>query len=72
MANLQGNEDSAFMTAAEYRSLLSALGATQAKAAKRLGISIRSSNSYANGAPIPIPTARLLRLLVLTDVEKAH
>jgi hypothetical protein len=52
------------MTAAQYRKALDQLALTQGAAAKWLGISIRSSNGYANGEPIPEPLAKLLRLCV--------
>jgi transcriptional regulator with XRE-family HTH domain len=53
------------MTKHEYRVLLEQLSLTQKEAAKSLGISIRASNGYANGMPIPEPTARLLRVLAM-------
>jgi len=50
------------MDAAEYRSTLAALGITQQGAADLLGVSLRSSQGYASGAPIPGPVDRLLKL----------
>ena len=52
------------MTAAQYRAALERLDLTQGTAAQWLGISIRSSHGYANGAPIPTAIAKLLRLCV--------
>jgi hypothetical protein len=51
------------MTAEEYRYLLAGLGLNQSAAAERLGLSIRTSNGYANDRPIPEPVARHLRLI---------
>jgi hypothetical protein len=52
------------MTKHQYRSALHYLGFTQGQAANWLGISIRSSNGYANGEPIPEAISKLLRLMV--------
>jgi len=52
------------MTAAQYREALAALGLTQARAAGYLDISVRTSNGYANGWPIPKTVELLLNLLV--------
>jgi hypothetical protein len=52
------------MTPAQFRNALDALSLTQAQAAEWLGISIRAAHGYANGAPIPEPIAKLLRLCV--------
>ena len=41
------------MTLSQYRAALAALGLTQAGAAELMHISIRTSNGYANGWPIP-------------------
>jgi len=52
------------MTTAEYRYILAGLALTQGDAAKALGVTIRTSNGYANGHhAIPEPVARLLRRL---------
>jgi len=56
------------MNALQYRDLLKQLGLTQGKAAKLLGVSIRTSHAYANGATIPEPSARFL-LSLLKDVQ---
>jgi hypothetical protein len=45
--------------------LTAQLSVTQGEAAEMLGVSIRTSNGYANGEAIPEPVARLLRLLVM-------
>ena len=60
------------MTAQRYRKALEALGLTQVKAAKWLGISVRSANSYANSAPIPETTAKLLRLAVRLGMKPSQ
>ena len=52
------------MTMNQFRSALDSLDLSQARAAEWLGISIRAVHGYANGAPIPEPTAKLLRLMV--------
>ena len=56
------------MTEKEYRKVLSHLMISQGEAARMLGLSIRASHGYANGAPIPISVAVLLRLMVLHQV----
>jgi hypothetical protein len=57
------------MTANQYRAVIERLGLTQGKAAKWLGISIRASHGYANGDPVPIAIAKLLRLMVRLDLK---
>jgi hypothetical protein len=57
------------MTARQYEAALDVLGLSQAAAAKWLGISLRASHGYANGAKIPEPIAKLLRLPALADHE---
>jgi hypothetical protein len=52
------------MTATQFRKALDDLGLTQGGAAEWLEISIRAAHGYANGAPIPGPIAKLLRLCV--------
>ena len=52
------------MIANQFRKALDDLGLTQGEAADWLGISIRAVHGYANDAPIPEPTAKLLRLMV--------
>ena len=52
------------MTGAQYMSALESLELNQVSAAAFLEISVRTSHGYANGAPIPEPTAKLLRLMV--------
>jgi hypothetical protein len=52
------------MTPTQFRKALADLDLTQDGAAKWLGISIRAAHGYANGAPIPEPIAKLLRLMV--------
>ena len=52
------------MTKSQFRNALDDLGLTQGEAAEWLGINIRTVHGYANGAPIPEPLAKLLRLCV--------
>jgi transcriptional regulator with XRE-family HTH domain len=54
------------MTGKQYKAALAALGMTQEDAAAFLHISLRTSSGYANGAPIPEATAKLLRLMIDT------
>ena len=51
------------MTAEQFRKIIEELGWTQGGAAEKLGVSIRTTHSYANGGKIPEPTARLLQSL---------
>lgn len=52
------------MTSPQYRAALAKLGMTQQEAADFLGVSIRTSHSYANDAMIPEAVAKLLRLMI--------
>lgn len=53
------------MTANQYRAAIEKLGLSQARAADFLGISPRTSQSYALGEyPVPESIAKLLRLMV--------
>ena len=52
------------MSAHQFRKALDDLDLTQAQAAGWLKLSLRAVHGYANGAPIPEPTAILLRLMV--------
>ena len=52
------------MTTTQFRNALDSLDLSQARAAEWLGISTRAVHGYANGAPIPEPIAKLLRLMV--------
>ena len=52
------------VTLTQFRKALDDLGLTQGEAAEWLEISIRAAHGYANGAPIPEPIAKLLRLCV--------
>lgn len=49
------------MTKTEYRYILAGLCLTQGDAAAMLDLSLRTSNSYANGKPIPETVAQCLR-----------
>jgi DNA-binding XRE family transcriptional regulator len=56
------------MTSAQYRAALAKLGMTQQEAATFLGVSVRTSNAYANDSMIPEATAKLLRLMIKLDL----
>ena len=56
------------MTSAQYRAALAALGLTQAGAAELMNISVRTSNGYANGWPIP----KLVELWLAHRLELAE
>ncbi len=60
------------MTANHFRKALDDLGLTQGEAADWLGISIRAVHGWANGAPIPEPVAKLLRLMVRLELKPQH
>ena len=62
-------KDGYSMNSTQFRKALADLGLTQAQAAEWLGLSIRAVHGYANGAPIPEPTAKLLRLMVKLDLK---
>ena len=57
------------MTASQFRAALGRLSLTQDGAAEVLGLSMRSVHGYANGAPVPEPVARLLRLMIQREIE---
>lgn len=57
------------MTAAQFNAAVARLGLSQGEAAKLLGVSIRSAHGYANGATIPEPVARLLRLVIRLNIK---
>jgi hypothetical protein len=57
------------VTANQYRAALDKLGLSQGAAAEFFGISPRASHGYANGAPIPEPIAKLLRLMVRLELN---
>ena len=57
------------MTANQFRNALDSLDLSQARAAEWLKLSIRAVHGYANGAPIPEPTAKLLRLMVRLELK---
>jgi len=59
------------MSDREYRAALDHWSVTQGTLAEALQISIRSSNSYANGAPIPFHVAVLIRLMRRYDLNPA-
>jgi transcriptional regulator with XRE-family HTH domain len=52
------------MTPDQYRTAIERLGLTQAQAAEYLGVSVRTSHGYANGAPIPVAVEKLLRVAI--------
>ena len=57
------------LTPNQFRKALDDLGLTQGAAAEWLKLSIRAVDGYANGAPIPGATAKLLRLMVKLDLK---
>ena len=57
------------MTALQFRAALDRLSLTQQATAELLGLSLRSVHGYANGAPVPEPVARLLRLMIQRKIE---
>jgi DNA-binding transcriptional regulator YiaG len=58
------------MTNHEYRDLLTALGLTQAGAARLLGVDERTSRRWAAGErDIPPPAARFLRFLLEAKIS---
>jgi DNA-binding XRE family transcriptional regulator len=61
---LDGESFKVNMTHTQYRKAIEVLGLTQDGAAQFLGVSIRTSNAYANGAPIPVVTAKLFRHMI--------
>ncbi|MBI1202637.1 MAG: helix-turn-helix domain-containing protein [Rhodopseudomonas sp.] len=57
------------MTPEQFSAALKALGLTQTAAAEFLGRSLRQVSAYANGARIPLATAKLLRLMVWLNLK---
>jgi DNA-binding XRE family transcriptional regulator len=57
------------MTNEQYRKAIAKLGMTQGQAAKFLGVSIRTSNGFANDRQIPEALAKLLRLMVRLELK---
>lgn len=60
------------MTSTQYRTALAALGLTQAGAAELMGISVRTSNGYANGWPIPKLVTLYLDSLMPAETTPPH
>lgn len=54
------------MNAAEYKKLLARYGLTQVEMAELLGVSLRTSNGWAGGKPIPAPVVKLIKLMIET------
>jgi DNA-binding XRE family transcriptional regulator len=52
------------MTSHQYRNALDRLELTQESAAQFLGVSIRTSHTYANGGAIPESVAIALKLMI--------
>ncbi|MFL9499246.1 helix-turn-helix domain-containing protein [Rhodopseudomonas palustris] len=59
------------MKAKEFNAALEGLGLNQSSAALMLGVSIRTTHGWANGAVIPNPVAVLLRTMVRHDLGAA-
>ena len=55
----------------QYRDAIYRLGLSQGAAAAFLGVSIRTSWGYANGKPIPLGYAKLLRLMIERGIQPA-
>lgn len=58
------------MTSDEYQIAIAQLGLDHKGAARWLGLSVRSSQYYAGGGPIPEPLAILLRLCVKLKLSR--
>lgn len=57
------------MSPTQYRKAIERLGVSHSKAAKLLGVSLRTAKGYAAGEhAIPEPTAKLLRLMVRLEL----
>jgi transcriptional regulator with XRE-family HTH domain len=58
------------MTENQYRNCIDMLGLSQERAAQFLGISPRTSRSYALGEhKVPEPVAKLLRLMIRLQIK---
>lgn len=58
------------MTPKQYATIIEKLGLSQRGAAAFLGVNERTSRSWIQGrSPIPLATAKLLRLMVRLDVN---
>jgi len=57
------------MTNQQYREALEHWGITQAKAAEAFGITVRTSNGYANILPIPHSFALLIKLMLAAGLK---
>ena len=59
------------MTKTQFRDALERLGLTQGQAAKRLGLTIRMVNNYANGRyPVPVLVEEVLHLWLKHGLPK--
>jgi hypothetical protein len=59
------------MNAAQFNAALTELGLNQVSAASFLGLSVRTTHGYANGFDIPVPIAKLLRVMVRLKLDPA-
>jgi UDP-glucose 6-dehydrogenase len=57
------------MTGEHYKQIIKQLGLNQRTAAEFLGISLRHSQSYAGGYPIPKPVRMLLKLMIAKRIK---
>jgi hypothetical protein len=57
------------MNAEEFRNTIAALGMSQWAAARFLGVSLRTSNGYANGRSIRAGDAKLLRYVLKAGIS---
>jgi len=61
------------MTSTQYRVAIAALGLSQVKAAKFLGVSVRTAHGWANDdTPIPEAVAMLLQVMVDKKIAPAY
>src|SRR6266404_2033574 len=68
-SGLRGHRKGHAMTNAQYRILLEHLGLNVVEAGRVLGISPRQAQRYAAKDAIPAPVAKLVRLMVVKDIN---
>lgn len=56
-------------TDSPYQKMIEKLGLSQATAAEFLGVSVRTSHGWANGAVIPVAVSLLLRLMLRLELK---
>lgn len=60
------------MTNAQYRKLLSDLGLNIVEAGRVLGVSPRQAQRYAAKGAIPVPVAKLMRLMAEKNIDPEY